>query len=730
MRLKILEKLMDIFKHIDLDKTEKESSQQGSFEISDWFSIVKRRINFIQNTQICRIKWIKLSKKLYVHRLKENLKQIRKELNLRVKKTNYYQIWIEFSTFLRKNRRITRFKIAFRQLVTARNKYNVHKQVKKQIIPIKQDYYQDFKSDYSYQQATEAESSTNEESSIDSQMKIKWTSYVKRFTRQCQFLNLNQAKRDLITQLKIDRIRYEEKWIRLSTQVLQQAIYDQLELKCKEFNTIRNMWFRICHSVIHNFHYLIIKNDYINWQSSKFKTETEARSVWICYRIKLLHRYRVFNSIKKNLALIKINNFFRYIIVPIRAKCIVKYYTPSLVPFVLKTTQKDIMKSCSTIRSFSQKCMYHVADNFAYNFGFCLAEASTTVGSFHVTTPQEQPVIIHRKKPKRVTYSDRIRAAEKEYFDHQKQKDVQQSVDFNIMIDEDDDWSQPEELQKPKQKTKKSVFKETEVIISTNEDSKPKPGGISVVYEPECSDSTASMPDSPPTHITSKALEISEQCHNDIKPEINRQSIQQLDVPVVIPEGTRKKTPKNHKSRKCSSSDSIKSPIPEVSEILGMFNCRSLEKISDSSISYDDYSGSTIPFRFDEDPSSNSDKESIPMPSPIKKIELNTLSIDQPELVQSEDDNIMQDHTEEESEIQFQFENDEDEESIIEKSSEQTNQQKSMSANEQNEEQIEYSYEYEEESPHPQETQSMNEEDNNSSHEDEELILYSESDED
>ncbi|OHT17553.1 hypothetical protein TRFO_02619 [Tritrichomonas foetus] len=357
-----------------------------SFEISRWFSSVINRLDCIQNRNYFQQIWIKMALKIRNKRRISALKYCQQRYKQQKFSRSTKFFWISFYSKLWHRRKKRIFNLALTQLQEARQKADDLKRAKK-LLKIPDSESESVSSD-SYD-------GTNSESSEISPNNKRWISIALRFLRQTKYLELQQAFDDYKVDKNYQRRERQDTWRYFSHSLIWNIEKRRIRYACKKHNEAKQNWKYLYSNYMLSEKLKALKSEYSKWHSLSMKTDIEVRRVWKRMHFALRHKQNIIRIVKESSALSTLTNFFRYILIPNRAKTVASYFQIRYIGTIRAMTKTSTLDSAERIHRFASHKVVQENIAFASNWSSCIAEAFSSVAYYQLGPPS-----YNKPKPK------------------------------------------------------------------------------------------------------------------------------------------------------------------------------------------------------------------------------------------------------------------------------------------------------------------------------------------
>ena len=354
--------------------------QVPSFEVSRWFASVLDRIDNLQNLNYLQSNWIRITLRLRntqrLRLFRHSARLLKEEKSSR--STKYY--WFLLYSKLLHTRKRKIFNTAVSQLRDARQRADDLKRAKRSLNMPSTD------SGTMYSETQNESSSCNDELD-DSPRAKKWRSMAFRFLRQTLYIELQRAYDDYQKELKDLKRTRQETWQFLAFSLIWDDTRFELKQASKKLRNHRAHWRDLVSNLLLTEKMNHINNVYTKWKSLSLRTDTQIRRVWHQFHFALRHKYNIIRIVRESLALSSLTNFFRYIIIPNRAKVVANYFQIRYIGKIRAMTKKATIESAERIHRFALNKVIQDNIAFACNWTSCITEAFSSVAAHQLGPP-------------------------------------------------------------------------------------------------------------------------------------------------------------------------------------------------------------------------------------------------------------------------------------------------------------------------------------------------------
>jgi hypothetical protein len=223
---------------------------------------------------------------------------------------------------------------------------------------------------------------------------LRWGSFVVRFLRQTFFVQLRAALAEWRrTQIHL-RNHYHEIWHELVPNFVHSRQIHSLQKAARHLNQMKAHWWWIISIVMRNYRVRVLESEYSHWMSLRMRTDTEMVAFWKRGSRMLLRNYRIFEHLRKSMALQTLSRFARYIIFPIRARVVAWEFEPNLKSFGREITREIVIQSAARIRTAAREGVRRACERFASDFNSAIATVFCSFAHTRLVPEDQMPPLV------------------------------------------------------------------------------------------------------------------------------------------------------------------------------------------------------------------------------------------------------------------------------------------------------------------------------------------------
>ena len=324
-----------------------------------------------------------------------------------------------------------------------------------------------------------------------------WLSFASRYRTQCAFKHMTEFALRANKQKARVRQKHRDNWHLFSEHLLRENRVHHFSRTKAARDHHQCLWQDFAADILLNARFAALNRAHVKWTKRPWLTDTELKQAWMKLARRLLNNTRALSYIQASIAIRRLTNFFRYLLIPKRASVVACSFRPFFTAFGRTMAQQQINKSVTTLKNAFRKHLYINANNFAEDWTGCIADACCAVAEYHVCNPDETPEVVVVKKQRKSKPKLELQTIEEEPHETVKAVayptkvitiDALEESDAPLQVDFGDE---PIRTHVPERKKQKSPFK-TRIIESPIKSAKHQHSrqNVDINIDPEYSQSS------------------------------------------------------------------------------------------------------------------------------------------------------------------------------------------------------------------------------------------------